>query len=157
MKLLYVAQLKEARSPNKGKTGGPGEEHCTTALTTQVKREACFARQFPFPTSQLEFTFLLLKGRTIQCMLGWILFSLGPIIASSGMFVTFLCSKKVTRRKKSEQKLQLVLGVDLFCNYLATASGSCCFAVVCVCIHGCACALSILWYELLWQMLALCL
>lgn len=51
------------------------------------------------------------------------------------MFVTFLCSKKVTRRKKSEQKLQLVLGVDLFCKYLATASRSCCFAVVRVCIY----------------------
>lgn len=24
---------------------------------------------FPFPTGQLEFTFLLLKGRVIQCML----------------------------------------------------------------------------------------
>lgn len=69
MKLLYVAQLKEARSQNKGKTGGPGEEHYTTALITQVKREACFACQFPFPASQLEFTFLLLKGRMIQCML----------------------------------------------------------------------------------------
>lgn len=68
MKLLYVAQLKEARSQNKDKTGGPGEEHYTTALITQVKREACFACQFPFPTSQLEFTFLL-KGRMMQCTL----------------------------------------------------------------------------------------
>lgn len=56
------------------------------------------------------------------------------------MFVTFLCSKKVLRRKKYEQKLDLVLGVDLFCNYLATASCFCCFAVVGVCICGCACA-----------------
>lgn len=42
MKLLYAAQLKGARSQNKGKTGGPGEEHCTTALITQIEAGGLF-------------------------------------------------------------------------------------------------------------------
>lgn len=37
MKLLYVAQLKEARSQNKSKTGGPGEERYIAALITQIQ------------------------------------------------------------------------------------------------------------------------
>jgi len=51
MKLLYVAQLKEARSQNKSKTGGPGEERYIAALITQVKRVAWFASQCPCPAS----------------------------------------------------------------------------------------------------------
>lgn len=47
MKLSYAVQSRGARSPNKGKTGGPGEEHfiAAAALIIQVKGETQFLSQ----------------------------------------------------------------------------------------------------------------